>query len=627
MASPVNNKDYCEDLFNYKRNLTIEVRAGNVNIGGNNPVRIQSMTTTDTNDAKKTAKQAIRIIEAGGELVRITAQGQREAKNLKNIKELVRKAGYDTPLVADIHFNANAALIAAETVEKVRINPGNFTGDAKKFDFDKYSDESFKKELERMKEKIVPFLDICKKHNTAIRIGTNHGSLSDRIMSRYGDTPEGMVEACMEYLRICEDNDFHDIVLSIKSSNTRVMVHTVRLLVASMKKENMHYPLHLGVTEAGSEDEGRIKSAVGSGALLVDGIGDTLRVSLTEAPENEIPVAKKLVEHISARKGHPPIRAISAQYYSPYEYNRRKTRQVLNIGGDKTAVVIAKGKYQEIMNINIPNKPDLIFIDDPSELPEHPDIPAIVPFELWKDNKHPDSYPFVRFPDIAINVHRDQIIFMEVSYGDAGEDLFTFLKEHENVVLLLRSGHINRPVEHRALILEMMNKGLAHPVVIVADYKENDKENFQIISAADTGILFLDGLADGILLNNDGMLSQSEVIETAFSILQASRVRFSTTEFISCPGCGRTLFDLEDITREIKIRTKHLKGLKIGIMGCIVNGIGEMADADYGYVGARPNNVSLYKNRELIRKNIPNDSAVEELINLIKEYGDWIDPE
>ncbi len=627
MASSADNKYYCEDLFNYKRNPTIEVRAGNVIIGGNNPVRIQSMTTTDTNDTGKTAEQAIRIIEAGGELVRITAQGQREAKNLKNIKELVRKAGYDTPLVADIHFNANAALIAAETVEKVRINPGNFTGDAKKFDFDKYSDESFNKELERMKEKIVPFLDVCKEHNTAIRIGTNHGSLSDRIMSRYGDTPEGMVEACMEYLRICEENDFHDIVLSIKSSNTRVMVHTVRLLVASMKKENMHYPLHLGVTEAGSEDEGRIKSAVGSGALLVDGLGDTLRVSLTEAPENEIPVAEKLVEHISVREGHSPIKAVSAQHYSPYEYNRRKTRQVLSIGEDKTAVVIAKGKYQDIKEAKTSNKPDIIFVDDVSGLPEHLDIPAIVPIEFLKDNYPANCYPFVKFPEMPGNIHHDQVIFLEVTYEDWGEELFSFLKDHENVVLLLRSGHLNRPVEQRAFIFELMNRGLTHPVVIVADYKENDKENFQIISAADTGILFLDGLADGILLYNDGMLSQSEVIETAFGILQASRVRFSTTEFISCPGCGRTLFDLEDITREIKVRTKHLKGLKIGIMGCIVNGIGEMADADYGYVGAGPNNVSLYKNRELIRKNIPNDRAVEELINLIKEYGDWIDPE
>ncbi len=626
MARPENNKYYCEDLFSYKRNPTVEVKVGNVIIGGNNPVRIQSMTTTDTNDAEKTAEQTIKIIEAGGEIVRITAQGQREARNLKNIKELVRKAGYDTPLVADIHFNANAASTAAEIVEKVRINPGNFTGDAKKFDFNKYSDEAFDEELERMKEKIVPFLEVCKKHNTAIRIGTNHGSLSDRIMSRYGDTPEGMVEACMEYLRICEENDFHDIVLSIKSSNTRVMVHTVRLLVATMKKENMHYPLHLGVTEAGSEDEGRIKSAVGSGALLVDGLGDTLRVSLTETPENEIPVAEKLVRHISSRKEHTPVNPVSAEHYSPYEYNRRKTRKVLNIGGDKTAVVIAKGNYRKITEGNISNKPDLIIADDASGLTGDLDIPVIVPIEQWKKDIRGNSYPLVQFRNIPENFHHNREMFLEVDCKDAGNDLFLFLKEHEKAILLLKSRNLNRPVEQRAFILELMNRDLTHPVVISADYSEKDKENFQIISAADTGILFLDGLADGLLLTNN-KLDQSVVIETAFGILQASRVRFSTTEFISCPGCGRTLFDLEDITREIKIRTKHLKGLKIGIMGCIVNGIGEMADADYGYVGAGPDNVSLYKNRELIRKNIPNDKAVEELINLIKEYGDWIDPE
>ena len=625
--SSVNVQDYCEDMFNYKRNSTIEVKVGNVVIGGSNPVRIQSMTTTDTNDTEATAEQAIRIIEAGGELVRITAQGRREAKNLKNIKELVRKEGYDTPLVADIHFNANAALIAAKTVEKVRINPGNFTGDAKKFDLDKYSDELFDEELKRMKEKIVPFLDTCKEHGTAIRIGTNHGSLSDRIMSRYGDTPEGMVEACMEYLRICEENDFHDIVLSIKSSNTRVMVHTVRLLVATMKKEGMHYPLHLGVTEAGSEDEGRIKSAVGSGALLVDGIGDTLRVSLTEAPENEIPVARKLIEYISKHKGHKTIAPVPAKHYSPYEFNRRKTHQVLNIGGDKTAAVITKGDYYGIMNAGCMNRPDLIFVDDPSYIPGQPVIPLILPLDEWEKQKVRNSYPYIEFSGMSSTVPDSTVIFLGITYKDAGEELFSFLRLQKDVILLLSSDNINRPVEQRAFILELMNREISNPVIIVNEYDEDEKENFQIASSADAGILFLDGLADGIMLGNKGALPQEVVVDTAFSILQASRVRFTSTEFISCPGCGRTLFNLEEITREIKARTKHLKGLKIGIMGCIVNGIGEMADADYGYVGAGPDNVSLFRNRELIKKNIPNDRAVEELINLIKQFGDWVDPE
>ena len=624
--SSVNVQDYCEDLFNYKRNPTIEVKVGNVGIGGGNPVRIQSMTTTDTNDTEATAEQAIRIIEAGGELVRITAQGRREAENLKEIKKLIRKKGHGTPLVADIHFNANAALIAAKTVEKVRINPGNFTGGAKKFDLDKYSDELFDEELDRMKEKIVPFLDICKEHSTAIRIGTNHGSLSDRIMSRYGDTPEGMVEACMEYLRICQENDFHDIVLSIKSSNTRVMVHTVRLLVATMKKEGMHYPLHLGVTEAGSEDEGRIKSSVGSGALLVDGIGDTLRVSLTEAPENEIPVARKLVEHISKHEGHKSIVPTPATHYSPYEFNRRKSHQALNIGADKTAAVIAKGDYYRIMNGGCTNRPDLIFIDDLSDAPHQPVVPLILPLDYWEKGKTGNSYPYVEFAGMHGSVPEGTVLFLGVTYKDAGEGLFSFLRLHRDVILLLSSDNENRPVEQRAFILELMNREISNPVIIVNEYDEDEKENFHIASSADAGILFLDGLADGIMLVNNGILSTGDVINTAFGILQASRVRFTSTEFISCPGCGRTLFNLEEITREIKTRTKHLKGLKIGIMGCIVNGIGEMADADYGYVGAGPDNVSLFRNRELIKKNIPNHRAVEELIDLIKKYGDWVDP-
>ncbi len=626
MISFVSNRDYCEDLFNYKRNRTIKVKVGAVEIGGDTPVKVQSMTTTNTLDTKQTAEQAIKIIDAGGELVRITAQGQREAKNLKAIKKQIRQEGYNTPLIADIHFNANAAIIAAGVVEKVRINPGNFTGEKKKFDFEKYSVELFNEELERMKETIVPFLNVCKENNTAIRIGTNHGSLSDRIMSRFGDTPEGMVEACMEYLRICKQNDFKDIVLSIKSSNTRVMVHTVRLLVATMKKENMYYPLHLGVTEAGSEDEGRIKSAVGSGALLIDGIGDTLRVSLTEAPEQEIPVAKKLVDHIIKRKNHSKIKAVATDLYSPYEYNHRETHAVLNIGGDNTAVVIAQGSFDDVIKSGVSNKPDYFLITDKDELSDNFEIPGIVPYNMWKKKKCKNTFPLFDIDNLPYDEFDNFPMFLQVSYSDIGNKLFGFLHTHSEVVLLLKTDHLNGTVEQRTFILELMNKGLTHPVTIIGEYAEDDKENFQIVSAADMGILFLDGMADGILLKNSGAVSYGDVIDTSFGILQASRVRFSKTEFISCPGCGRTLFDLQSITKEIKARTKHLKGLKIGIMGCIVNGVGEMADADYGYVGAGPNNVSLFKNRVLIKKNIPNERAVEELINLIKENKDWVNP-
>ncbi len=626
MIKDTTNHYYCESLFNYRRNRTLIVKVGNVDIGGDSSIKIQSMTTTDTLDAEQTAQQSVRIIEAGGELVRITAQGRREAKKLFQIKNQIRWQGYSAPLVADIHFNANAAIIAAGIVEKVRINPGNFTGGAKKFDFDKYSDELYNEELERMKEIIVPFLNICKENNTAIRIGTNHGSLSDRIMSRYGDTPEGMVEACMEYLRICEENDFHDIVLSIKSSNTRVMVHTVRLLVATMKREGMHYPLHLGVTEAGSEDEGRIKSAVGSGALLVDGIGDTLRVSLTEAPEKEIPVAKIMVNHIIKRENQAEIQEVKSDNYSPYEYRRRKTHQVLNLGGDSTAAVISQGGVEDFVKIGISNKPDYFIIEGIDEYSNFAETPLIIPFKKWIGKKDRNTFPISEINSLPDEELGDSVLFLKVSYSDIGQKLFDFLHTHTNIIILLESNHINSPVEQRTFILELMNRGLTHPVVIVGEYVEDDKERFQIVSAADMGMLFLDGLADGLLLKNSGNISLPEVIDTSFGILQASRVRFSKTEFISCPGCGRTLFDLQNITKEIKERTKHLKGVKIGIMGCIVNGVGEMADADYGYVGSGSDTISLFRKRELVKKGINSEHAVEELINLIKKYGDWVEP-
>ncbi|TRX71029.1 (E)-4-hydroxy-3-methylbut-2-enyl-diphosphate synthase [Carboxylicivirga sp. M1479] len=613
---------YCEDLFNYHRNPTREVKVGNKTIGGNSPIQIQSMTTTNSMDAEATAKQVMSIMDAGADIVRITTQGRSEAHMLEHVKRIIRKKGYDGPLVADIHFNPNAAKVAASNVEKVRINPGNFSGGAKKFKLD-YSNEQYNEELDLAKEKLSSFLDVCKQYNTAIRVGTNHGSLSDRIMSRFGDTPQGMVEACMEYLRMCETLDFKDIVLSIKASNTRIMVHTVRLLVAAMKKENMNYPLHLGVTEAGSEDEGRIKSAVGSGALLVDGLGDTIRVSLTEDPEKEVPVASKLVNYVTARSNHGTIASVDKADFTPFEYNRRHTHSVLNIGGENTPVVIESAHTSYSAKKGL--KADYLFINYPTDIKNHYQK-YLIPYSAWKmantsNNTIPvfDPEEFIATPELPKNC------FLSIEYPELNEQIITKLKNNSNVVILLSSAHINRPVEQRALIFKLIEQGLTHPVVINNQYQESEAEDFQIKSAADAGILFLDGLADGLYLENDGQLSPSEILNTAFGILQSSRVRFTKTEFISCPGCGRTLFDLQETTKQVKERTSHLKGLKVAVMGCVVNGVGEMADADYGYIGSGPETVSLFKKRELIRRNLPREEAVEELIKLIKEHGDWVD--
>ncbi len=599
-----NNQLYCTSLFEYKRNRTTPITVGNIGIGGDNPIRVQSMTTTDTLDAEASAQQCIEIIDAGAELVRLTTQGKREAENLRNIKQILTSKGYNTPLVADIHFNPVAAETAAAIADKVRINPGNFVGGAKKFDFDAYANSDDNEAIEEIKAKFIPLLNICKANHTALRLGVNHGSLSDRIMARYGDTPAGMVASCMEYLRICRENDFHDIVISIKSSNTRVMVHTVRLLAATMLAEGMSYPLHLGVTEAGSEEEGRIKSAVGTGALLADGLGDTIRISLTEDPALEIPVANKLLGHITARASHQPIRPVDASSYHPFDYERRKSSAVLNVGGNKVPVAIT------------------------SSLSEGAQIPDFV-----VDNEGDDEYLVSTTTNIRYPVYSRKDIdklgsstaFVKLTYPQLDDDAIKVLKRVDKTIIIAHSDHVNVPAELRAFILALNSNGIGHPVVLSLDYNVSDVETFQIAAAADAGILFLDGLADGLWITNNG-LDNKLVIDVVFGILQASRVRFSKTDFISCPGCGRTLFDLRDTTKEIKLRTSHLKGLKIGIMGCIVNGIGEMADADYGYVGSGPHKVSLYKNKELLVKNIPETEAVEALINLIKENGDWADP-
>lgn len=610
---------YCEDLFNYHRNPTRKVKVGQTTIGGDAVIRIQSMTTTNTLDTDATAKQVMSILDEGADIVRITTQGRREAYNLENIKHIVRDNGYDAPIVADIHFNPNAAEIAAQKVEKVRINPGNFAGGAKKFDLIDYSDEAYNEELRAAKSKLKPFIQICKENGTAIRIGTNHGSLSDRIMSRYGDTPVGMVESCMEYLKLCEELDFKDIVLSIKASNTRIMVHTVRLLVASMKKVGMNYPLHLGVTEAGSDDEGRIKSAVGSGALLADGLGDTIRVSLTEDPETEVPVARKLVDYIVQRDGHEPISSVEVKGFTPFEYNRRKTHEVLNIGDDNTAVVVGYKNYGKL-------KADIFLISDLNEIEESGKF--LLPYNKWNvELQDKNVYPIMTSKELFNNKISDSPVFVKLTLVDLTDEMVAFLKNNKDIVLMLEASNKNRPIEQRALIFKLNQLGLTHPVVLYNTYKENNLEDLQIKSAADAGVLFLDGFVDGICVDNQGEISADELISISFGILQASRVRFTKTEFISCPGCGRTLFSLQGTTQKIKSKTSHLKGLKVGIMGCIVNGVGEMADADYGYIGSGPGTVSLFKKRELIKRNVPGEEAVEELIELIKQNGDWVEPE
>ena len=612
---------FCQSLFQYTRRQTQEVRVGLVSIGGTAPIRVQSMTTSNTLDTSATVNQSLKIAEAGGEIVRITTQGRREALNLENIKNNLIQQGCKVPLVADVHFNPAAAEIAATLIEKVRINPGNFTGGAKKFRHIEAGSAEDKAGLQQIREKLVPFLRLCKAHGTAIRIGTNHGSLSDRIMSKFGDTPQGMVESCMEYLRICREEDFSDVVLSIKASNTRIMVHTVRLLVQSMNKEGMAFPLHLGVTEAGSGEDGRLKSAVGIGALLADGIGDTIRVSLTEPPENEIPVARKLVEHFVKRAGHAHIAETGTEHYSPMTYKKRVTHQVLGVGGEKVVVVA------DVRNRSLPESmaevPEFVLCNG-HQLDRLPDkwaeVRRIVPA---KEMPGPLDIPWYQVSESWVAIKGP--IALSVTYNDLNEDLRNPLMQKKDVLLLLHTGHENPVAEQRAFFMTMQNMGLSHPVIVCRDFEDAEADDFQIKSAGDTGLLFLDGYGDGICLTAPNQ-SVAFSIATAFGILQAARVRFSKTEYISCPGCGRTLFDLQTTTQKVRARTDHLKGLKIAVMGCIVNGIGEMADADYGYVGAGPGRISLFRKKTLIKKNIPEENAVDELVSLIKEYDDWNDP-
>ncbi|NDW08829.1 4-hydroxy-3-methylbut-2-en-1-yl diphosphate synthase [Dysgonomonas sp. 520] len=612
------------DFFNYKRRISSETKIGDTPLGGNNPIRIQSMTSTNTNDTKASAEQSIRIIEAGGEYVRLTAQGVREGENLKNIKEEIRKRGYNTPLIADIHFNPRAAEAAAKYVEKVRINPGNFVDGVKRFDGKDLTDEEYAEELNKIRTKLTSFLNICKEHGTAVRIGVNHGSLSDRIMSRYGDTPEGMVESCMEFLRICIEQDFHDIAISMKASNTVVMTKAVRLLVQKMDEEGLAFPLHLGVTEAGDGEDGRIKSAVGIGALLSDGLGDTIRVSLSEDPEIEIPVAAKMVDYINRRTNHSRIEAVANADYSQFSTLRRKTYSVGNIGGDQLPVVISDRKTGNF-EFDVHFLPDYIYVGKELASSAPKSVSAIVDFEGWKGGQN--TYPlFDKTNYTEIKGNSSGLKFLELSYPELSEDIISLLKTDSSIVLIVTTNHANGVGEQRAFVHTLMNNGCETPVVFKRNYQENEAEDIQVKAGIDFGTVLLDGFGNGIMIENEGNIPQKRIDAYSFGILQAARVRTSKTEYISCPSCGRTLFDLQSTVARIKEATSHLKHLKIGIMGCIVNGPGEMADADYGYVGAEKGKVSLYKKQECIEKNIPSDCAVERLVQLIKDNNDWVDP-
>ena len=608
------------DLCNYHRRESSVVHIGALDMGGDNPVRIQSMTTTSTDDTEGSVAQAERIIKAGGELVRLTTQGVKEAENLKNINAGIRRDGFSTPLVADVHFNPRVADVAARYAEKVRINPGNYVDPARKFVKHDYTDEEYASELKKIEERLVPFLDICKENHTAIRIGVNHGSLSDRIRNRYGDTPEGIVESCMEFLRICKKHDFGDVVISIKSSNTVVMVRSVRLLVDTMDKEDMHYPLHLGVTEAGEGEDGRIKSAVGIGALLADGIGDTIRVSLTEEPEAEIPVARHLVDYIDRKAGHQLIPAETYEGFDWLRPERRTTKPVDNIGGGNVPVVMVSENADNAARDEDASKADYIYVGSnlPKERKEGKRY--VVDYQLYvqADDKS-QLYPI--FPVTAmpfVSMVQAKLKFLVLQFGTPADEYLACLKTHPEIVVVCVSNHQNRLGSQRALVHEMMIAGVENPVVFAQMYRLNDAEEFQLEAAADMGALMIDGLCDGIWLMNDGDIAPSTIEGTAFGILQAGRLRTSKTEYISCPGCGRTLYDLRDTIKRIHEATKDMKGLKIGIMGCIVNGPGEMADADYGYVGAGPGKISLYKGKECVEHNIPEGEAVERLLRLIK---------
>ncbi|HRN47478.1 MAG TPA: (E)-4-hydroxy-3-methylbut-2-enyl-diphosphate synthase [Niabella sp.] len=666
---------FAESLTSYKRLKTREVRIGDLLLGNGHPIRVQTMTTTDTMDTIATVEQTIRCIQAGAEMVRITAPSKKDAENLLNIKNELHKRGYFVPLVADIHFTPNAAEVAATIVEKVRVNPGNYV-DKKKFEQIEYTDTEYLEEIERIRERFTPLIKICKEHGTAMRIGTNHGSLSDRIMSRYGDTPMGMVESAMEFLRICRNEDYHQIVLSMKSSNPQVMVQAYRLLIQTMDAEfGEIYPLHLGVTEAGDGEEGRIKSAVGIGTLLEDGIGDTIRVSLTEDPEFEIPVCRDIVKRYTQPedKGEeaPELPTNLISFWNPYEYQKRVSEKIGNIGTGNVPIVIADlSKVDHITpktllsvgyKFNLMTSKwrigdaaaDYIFIYNQKiafTLPKG--LQIITPYNQWAENKLENCFPVICLKHFLAekNVH-PSLNFVTVdcySKGSKDHELIEQLSEKKNIVLCLSSNNANAMQSVRRICIALQEKNISHPIVFVTNSNWQTADEHLIHFATETGALFLEGFGDGIWLgmskqaysdfakaenhlsgrqyadSNGG--AEAFLNNTAFSILQATRTRISKTEYISCPSCGRTLFELQETTQKIRSVTSHLKGVKIAIMGCIVNGPGEMADADFGYVGSGPGKITLYKGKEVVKRNIDSAVAVDELINLLKENNAWVEP-
>ncbi len=631
---------YCSDILNRQRLNTIKVSVGSVTIGGDAPIRIQSMTTTDTMDTEQSVAQSARMIAAGCEMVRLTAPSKKEAENLGLIKKELRDLGLSTPLVADIHFTPNAAEIAALLVEKVRVNPGNYA-DKKKFEEIDYTEASYQAELVRIEEKFTPLVLLCKKHGTAMRIGTNHGSLSDRILSRYGDTPEGMVASAMEFIAICEKHSYDQVVVSMKASNTIVMVQAYRLLVSKMLENNKIYPLHLGVTEAGDGEDGRIKSAVGIGALLEDGIGDTIRVSLTEEPEYEIPVAQKIAQKYKNQHAFNFPIFEGELPYNPYEYARRETTLIHNIGGKNVPVVMADFSKKDTISPasffafgynyshnldkwNLQDQAaDYVFIGDNSITFEVPGtLGVICSWINWSTNYKDKKgyYPLFSDGDLS-KIDKNKQAFLSL---EATENLPENLVDYPKLILVAKTKFSNKTQIFRNLYLNLAKNNLLNPVILSFDSTDIDAENFQLEVSSDAGAMLIDGFGDGLWIN--ATQPQKIINSTAFGILQATRTRISKTEYISCPSCGRTLFDLQETTAKIRARTSHLKGLKIGIMGCIVNGPGEMADADYGYVGTGPGKIHLYKEKTVVRKNVPESDAVEALIELIKENGDWQSP-
>jgi (E)-4-hydroxy-3-methylbut-2-enyl-diphosphate synthase len=633
---------YCPDLLNYERWQTREVTIGNVPMGGNNPIRVQSMTTTDTMDTEGTVAQCIRMVESGCEYIRITAPSLKEAENLRVIKASLREKGYDVPLVADIHYTPNAAELAAKIVEKVRVNPGNYV-DKKRFNIIEYTDDQYQEELERIRVRFTPLVEICKEYGTAMRIGTNHGSLSDRIMSRYGDSPLGMVESAMEFLRICESLNYHNIVLSMKASNPQVMVQAYRLLVKNMMKEGMNYPLHLGVTEAGDGEDGRIKSAVGIGTLLEDGLGDTIRVSLTEDPEFEAPIAKLLADRYVDRAQGEKGNTIQKVQINPFEYHKRKSDLALNIGtGEVPRIICDLSALDQIQAANLyalgyqysvptdkwtitDTAVDYIYAGNNEVSFAIPGTLGVIQdYDTWISNSSKNQhYPLIDVKTLQkINIPT-QTKFVSVDAQDATLEDLVNISKIPDTVLVLKTKSSHGMAQQRKVFNLLLSNDITIPVIVHREYQNLTFEQFQLYAPTDFGALILDGQSDGIFVTSD--LPLKKVVATAFGVLQATRTRISKTEYISCPSCGRTLFELQETTAKIRKRTDHLKGLKIGIMGCIVNGPGEMADADYGYVGSGVGKITLYKGQTVVKKSIPSEHAVDELIDLIKDGGDWVE--